>query len=134
VFKKGVKMVTKQEALRELVFDSLQELREFVYRIELRSFAKGQKLVIVFSNFFALQEWSKKEASIMERMRELYKQRGLKEIVVFHQVLAKAKGQNRTYKELSTGEFDTSYCAPILGVIMDRIKIAIKENLERERV
>ena len=112
-------MVTKQEALRELVFDSLQELREFVYRIELRSFTKGQKLVIVFSNFFALQEWS---------------QRGLKEIVVFHQVLAKAKGQNRTYKELSTGEFDTSYCAPTLGVIMDRIKIAIKENLERERV
>ena len=58
--KKGVKMLTKQEALRELVFDSLQELREFVYRIELRSFTKGQRLVIVFSNFFALQEWNKK--------------------------------------------------------------------------
>ncbi|MCI5632734.1 hypothetical protein [Helicobacter sp.] len=53
-------MLTKQEALRELVFDSLQELREFVYRIELRSFTKGQRLVIVFSNFFALQEWNKK--------------------------------------------------------------------------
>lgn len=137
MFKKGVKMVTKQEALRELVFDSLQELKAFVQRIELRSLKKGSEkkvCVIVFSNFFALQEWSKKEASIMERMRELYKQRGLKEIVVFHQVLAKAKGQNRTYKELSTGEFDTSCCAPTLGVIMDRIKVAIKKNLERERV
>ena len=53
-------MLTKQEALRELGLDSLQELREFVYRIELRSFTKGQRLVIVFSNFFALQEWNKK--------------------------------------------------------------------------
>lgn len=127
-------MVTKQDALRELVFDSLQELSEFVYRIELRSFTKGQRLVIVFSNFFALQEWSKKEASIMERMRELYKKRGLKDIVIFNKVVAEAKGRNLLYKERSKGEFKILSHSPEVRAIFEKIKVAIKENLERERV
>lgn len=130
-------MVTKQEALRELVFDSLQELKAFVQRIELRSLKKGSEnkvCVIVFFNFFALQEWKAKEALILDRMRELYKQRGLKEIVVFHQVVAEAQGQNRFYKEQSKGEFEILSNTPEIRAIFKKIKVAIKENLERERV
>ena len=129
-------MATKHEALRELIFDSLQELKAFVQRIELRRLKKGSEkkaCVIVFSNFFALQEWNKKEASIMERMRELYKQRGLKEIVVFHQVLAKDQGQNRFYKEQSKGEFEILSSSPEIRAFFEKIKVAIQENLERER-
>lgn len=129
-------MVTKQEALRELVFDSLQELKAFVQRIELRSLKKGSEnkvCVIVFFNFFALQEWKTKEALILGRMRELYKQRGLKEIVVFHQVVAEAQGQNRFYKEQSKGEFEILSNTPEIRAIFKKIKNAIKENLERER-
>ncbi len=118
-------MLTKQEALRELVFDSLQELRGFVYRIELQSFTKGQKLVIVFSNFFALQEWSKKEASIIERMREPYKQRGLKNVAVFHKVVAEAQGQNRFYKERSKGEFEILSNNPAIRAIFEEIPASL---------
>ncbi|WP_299385350.1 hypothetical protein [Helicobacter sp. UBA3407] len=132
-------MLTKQEALRELVFDSLQdlqELRAFVQRIELRSLKKGNEkkvCVIVFSNFFALQEWSIKEASILDRMRELYKQRGLKNVAVFHKVVAEAQGQNRFYKERSKGEFEILSNNPAIRAIFEEIKNTIKENLERER-
>ena len=132
-------MLTKQEALRELVFDSLQdlqELRAFVQRIELRSFKKGSEkkvCVIVFSNFFALQEWSIKEASILGRMRELYKQRGLKNVAVFHKVVAESQGQNRFYKERSKGEFEILSNNPAIRAIFEEIKNTIKENLERER-
>lgn len=129
-------MIAKQEALQELIFDSLQELRAFVQRIELRRFkeeSEKQVCVIVFSNFFALQEWKTKEASILGRMRELYKQRGLKEIVVFHKVLAKAQGQNRFYKERSKGEFEILSSSPEIRAIFEEIKNAIKESLERER-
>lgn len=130
-------MVTKQEALRELVFDSLQELKAFVQRIELRSLKKGSEkkvCVIVFFNFFALQEWKAKEALILGRMREFYLQRGLKEIVVFHQVVAEAQGQSRFYKERSKGEFEILSNTPEIREIFEKIKVAIKENLERERV
>lgn len=129
-------MVTKQEALRELVFYSLQELKAFVQRIELRSLKKGSEkkvCVIVFSNFFALQEWSIKEASILGRMRELYKQRGLKNVAVFHKVVAEAQGQNRFYKERSKGEFEILSNNPAIRAIFEEIKNTIKENLERER-
>lgn len=129
-------MVTKQEALRELVFDSLQELKAFVQRIELRSLKKGSEkkvCVIVFFNFFALQEWNVKEASILGRMRELYKKRGLKDIVTFNKVIAEAQGQNRFYKERSKGEFEILSNTPEIREIFEKIKVAIKENLNLEK-
>lgn len=129
-------MISKQEALRELVFDSLQELKAFVQRIELRSLKKGSEkkvCVIVFFNFFALQEWKAKEASILGRMRVLYKQRELKNIAVFNKVVAEAQGQNLFYKERSKGEFEILSNTPEIREIFEKIKVAIKENLERER-
>ena len=129
-------MISKQESLRELIFDSLQELKAFVQRIELRSFKKGSEkkvCVIVFSNFFALQEWRAKEASILGKMRELYKQRELKNIAVFNKVVAEAQGQNLFYKERSKGEFEILSSFPEIRAIFEKIKNAIKENLERER-
>ena len=134
VRRKGVKMLTKQEALRELVFDSLQELREFVYRIELRKMAKGQKLVIVFASLLGLKQWQVKESQILERMRQIYKERGLKDIVIFNKVVAEAKGQNLLYKERSKGEFKILSHSPEIRAIFERIQSVIKENLQRERV
>ena len=127
-------MLTKQEALRELVFDSLQELREFVYRIELRKMAKRQKLVIVFASLLGLKKWQVKESQILERMRQIYKERGLKDIVIFNKVVAEAKGQNLLYKERSKGEFKILSHSPEIRAIFERIQSVIKENLQRERV
>lgn len=129
-------MANKNEALKELIFDALQELREFIKRIELREiFEQGSKkkiCVIVFSNFFALQEWNVKKDSILCRMRELYKQRELKEIIVFHRVLAEVYGQNLFYKERSKGEFEIASNNPKIRDVFEKIKVSIKENLKRE--
>ena len=132
--RKGVKMLTKQEALRELVFDSLQELREFVYRIELRKMAKGQKLVIVFASLLGLKQWQVKESQILERMRQIYKERGLKEIVSFNKVVAEMQGGELLYQERAQGEFQIFSNTPEIRAIFERIQRVIKENLERERV
>ena len=127
-------MLTKQEALRELVFDSLQELREFVYRIELRKMAKGQKLVIVFASLLGLKKWQVKESQILERMRQIYKERGLKEIVSFNKVVAEMQGGELLYQERAQGEFQIFSNTPEIRAIFERIQRVIKENLERERV
>lgn len=127
-------MLTKQEALRELVFDSLQELREFVYRIELRKMAKGQKLVIVFASLLGLKQWQVKESQILERMRQIYKERGLKEIVSFNKVVAEMQGGELLYQERAQGEFQIFSNTPEIRAIFERIQRVIKENLERERV
>lgn len=122
------------KALKNLVFDSLEELKSFVCRIELRSFGESKKLVIVFFNFFALKQWEAKEAFFLARMRKLYKERGLKEVIIFHQVIAEAQGQRRFYKEKSSGDFEVLSSSETLNAIFTRIKIAIKENLEKERI
>ena len=127
-------MLTKQEALRELVFDSLQELREFVYRIELRKMAKGQKLVIVFASLLGLKQWQVKESQILERMRQIYKERGLKEIVSFNKVVAEMQGGKLLYQERAQGEFQIFSNTPEIRAIFERIQSVIKENLQRERV
>ena len=127
-------MVSKNEALRELVFDSLQELKSFIARIELRKMAKGQKLVIVFASLLGLKQWQVKESQILERMRQIYKERGLKDIVIFNKVVAEAKGQNLLYKERSKGEFKILSHSPEVRAIFEKIKVAIKENSEKERV
>ncbi len=129
-------MISKQEALQELIFDSLQELKAFVKYIELRSFKKGSKkqvCVIVFSNFFALKEWRAKEASILSKMRELYKQRELKKVAVFHKVIAEIQGQNHFYKERSKGDFEIISDTPEIRAIFENIKARIKEMKEKER-
>lgn len=70
----------------------------------------------------------------MERMRELYKKRGLKDIIIFNKVVAEAKGQNILYKERSKGEFKILSHSPEVRAIFEKIKVAIKENSEKERV
>ena len=132
--RKGVKMLTKQEALRELVFDSLQELGGFVCRIELQSFQKSKKLVIVFSSFLGLKEWRAKEALILAKMRELYKERGLKNVASFNKVVGELQGGKLLYKERSKGEFKILSHSPEIRAIFERIQSVIKENLQRERV
>ena len=127
-------MLTKQEALRELVFDSLQELKSFIARIELRKMAKGQKLVIVFASLLGFKQWQVKESHILERMRQIYKERGLKEIVSFNKVVAKMQGGELLYQERAQGEFQIFSNTPEIRAIFERIQRVIKENLQRERV
>ena len=128
-------MVSKNEALRELVFDSLQELKSFIARIELRKMAKGQKLVIVFASVLDLKQWQVKESQILERMRQIYKERRLKEIVSFNEVVANLYQERaQVYQERAQGEFQIFSNTPEIRAIFERIQRVIKENLERERV
>ena len=120
-------MVSKNEALRELVFDSLQELKSFIARIELRKMAKGQKLVIVFASVLGLKQWQVKESQILERMRQIYKERRLKEIVSFNEVVA------NLYQERAQGEFQIFSNTPEIRAIFEKIRVKIKENLQKEQ-
>ena len=126
-------MLTKNEALQELVFDSLQELGGFVCRIELQSFQKSKKLVIVFSSFLGLKEWRAKEALILAKMRELYKERGLKNVASFNKVVGELQGGKLLYKERSTGEFKNFSNTPEIKAFFERIRVKIKENLQKEQ-
>lgn len=58
----------------------------------------------------------------------------MKDIVIFNKVVAEAKGRNLLYKERSKGEFKILSHSPEVRAIFEKIKVAIKENLERERV
>ena len=66
-------------------------------------------------------------------MRALQK-KGLKDIVIFNKVVAEAKGQNLLYKERSKGEFKILSHSPEVRAIFEKIKVAIKENSEKDRV
>ena len=119
-------MVSKNEALRELVFDSLQELKSFIARIELRKMAKGQKLVIVFASLLGLKQWQVKESQILERMRQIYKERRLKEIVSFNKVVAEMQGGELLYQERAQGEFQIVSNTPEIRAIFERIQNTVK--------
>ena len=58
----------------------------------------------------------------------------MKDIVIFNKVVAEAKGQNLLYKERSKGEFKILSHSPEVREIFEKIKVAIKENSEKERV
>lgn len=134
----------KRKALKALVFDSIDErLKNLIARIDLKSIGGKEVCVIVFNHPLALQEWKREEKQTLEKMRALYKQRGLKDIVVFSKVLSKVsfkptlseveEQKEQTYKERATGEFKIKATDENLKACFESIKELIKHNRLKER-
>ena len=132
----------KRQALKELVLDSIDvRLVKLIHRVDLRSIGGKEICVIVFHHPLALNEWKREQTATIERMRELYKQRKLKKVVVFHKVLTEVSYQpiplereakESTYKEQSSGEFIIQAQDEIIQAYFKAIQAAIKENLSKE--
>ncbi|WP_285818880.1 hypothetical protein [Helicobacter bilis] len=81
--------VSKRNALFSLVKDSMPSLVSGIVRIDLHDRAEVKSVVINFATAGHLKEYRMKEKEIMETMRSLYKERGLKDKLVFHKIEAK---------------------------------------------
>lgn len=135
----------KRKALKALVFDSIDErLKNLIARIDLKSIGGKEVCIILFNHPLALQEWKREEKQTLEKMRVLYKQRGLKDIVVFSKVLSKVsfkptpksereEQKEQTYKERATGEFKIKAKDENLKACFESIKELIKHNRLKER-
>lgn len=134
----------KRKALKSLVFDSIDErLKNLIARIDLKSIGGKEVCIILFNHPLALQEWKREEKQTLEKMRVLYKQRGLKDIVVFSKVLSKVsfkptpsekeEHKEQTYKERATGEFKIKATDENLKACFESIKELIKHNRLKER-
>ncbi len=134
----------KRKALKALVFDSIDErLKNLIARIDLKSIGSKEVCIILFNHPLALQEWKREEKQTLEKMRVLYKQRGLKDIVVFSKVLSKVsfkptlsereEQKEQTYKERATGEFKIKAKDENLKACFESIKELIKHNRLKER-
>ncbi len=135
----------KRKALKALVFDSIDErLKNLIARIDLKSIGGKEVCIILFNHPLALQEWKREEKQTLEKMRVLYKQRGLKDIVVFSKVLSKVsfkptpksereEQKEQTYKERATGEFKIKATDESLKACFESIKELIKHNRLKER-
>ncbi|MDE5602624.1 MAG: hypothetical protein K2I71_01715 [Helicobacter sp.] len=133
----------QRKVLNDLVFDAIQEnLKRLIIRIDLRNIAGKEVCVIVFNHPLALQEWKREQSPTIKKMRELYKQRNLKDLLVFHRVLVEVsyKPQNvkkekeslQTYKEQSSGDFAITAKDKEIKACFEAIKAAIKANLTKE--
>lgn len=81
--------VSKRNVLFSLVKDSMPSLASGIVRIDLHDRAEVKSVVINFATAGHLKEYRMKEKEIMEVMRSLYKERGLKDKLVFHKIEAK---------------------------------------------
>lgn len=136
--------IEKRKALRKLVFDSIPAcLAPLISRVALREVRDKATCVIVFKHNLALAEWNHTQSQTLERMRELYKERHLKQVVVFNAVKAEVefkpiqKENTRqeilAFKEQSSGNFTIHCKDENLRKIFLEIQESIKNNLARER-
>lgn len=136
--------IEKRKALRELVLDSIPAcLAHLIARVALRKVGDKAACVIVFKHNLALAEWNHTQSQILERMRELYKERNLKQVVVFNAVKAEAefkpiqkentRQETLVFKEQSSGNFTIHCQDENLRKIFLEIQESIKNNLARER-
>lgn len=136
--------IEKRKALRELVLDSIPaRLAPLIARVALREIGNKATCVIVFKHNLALAEWNHTQSQTLERMRELYKERTLKQVVVFNAVKAEVefkpiqkentRQESLVFKEQSSGNF-TIHCEDeSMRKIFLKIQENIKNNLTRER-
>lgn len=136
--------IEKRKALRELVFDSIPAcLAPVIARVALREVGDKATCVIVFKHNLALAEWNHAQSQTLERMRELYKERHLKQIVVFNAVKAEVefkpiqkenpKQETLVFKEQSSGNFTIHCKDESMRKIFLKIQENIKNNLAREK-
>ena len=136
--------IEKRKALRELVLDSIPAcLAPLISRVALRENGSNATCVIVFKHNLALAEWNRIQSQTLERMRELYKERNLKQVVVFNAVKAEVefkpiqkenpKQEILAFKEQSSGNFTIHCQDENMRKIFLKIQENIKNSLVREK-
>lgn len=136
--------IEKRKALRELVLDSIPAcLAPLISRVALRENGSNATCIIVFKHNLALAEWNRTQSQTLERMRKLYKERNLKQIVVFNAVRAEVefkpiqkenpKQESLAFKEQSSGNFAIHCQEESMRKIFLKIQENIKNNLAREK-
>ena len=136
--------IEKRKALRELVLDSIPAcLAPLISRVALREVGDKATCIIVFKHNLALAEWNHAQSQTLERMRELYKERNLKQIVVFNAVKAEVefkpiqkenpKQEILALKEQSSGNFTIHCQDENMRKIFLKIQENIKNSLAREK-
>ncbi|WP_276951265.1 hypothetical protein [Helicobacter rodentium] len=136
--------IEKRKALRELVLDSISaRLAPLIARVALREVGDKAACVIVFKHNLALAEWNRTQSQTLERMRELYKERNLKQVVVFNAVKVEVefkpiqkenpKQETLAFKEQSSGNFTIHCQDESMRKIFLKIQENIKNSLARER-
>ena len=83
--------LVKRNMLNRLIKDSMPKLASGIVRIDLHDRQETKFVIVNFKSMAHLKEYRMKEKKIMEAMRTLYKERKLKEKLVFHKVKAKVK-------------------------------------------
>lgn len=130
----------KQRQAIDKLADALPEplLRGFRHG-ELR----GTVLVLHFSHPAHLNEFKLRRDEILQRMREIYKEHGLRESIVFRDVRAEAqfvpqrqeqqpRTTAETYDEPAEGNFRNDIRSPELRKLFERIRVTIKERRKSE--
>lgn len=136
--------IEKRKALRELVFDSIPAcLAPLISRVALREVGDKATCIIVFKHNLALAEWNRIQSQTLERMRELYKERNLKQVVVLNAVKAEVefkpiqkenpKQEILAFKEQSSGNFTIHCQDESMRKIFLKIQENIKNSLVREK-
>ena len=137
--------IEARKALTNLLQDTMGALFFGVYSYGFRDVNGKNHIHITFKNAAYKREWKLKEKEIMGRMRELYKERDLKKVVVFYgmqisvevamipKAEVKEKEQEIAYKEASAGNFKNYSTNPRFREIFESIRGHIKNNLQKEQ-
>jgi inorganic pyrophosphatase/exopolyphosphatase len=124
--------------LSEALGDSLKRMFDY-------GSVKGDVLTLYFVHPAGVWEFNSKKDEILKKMREIYKEKSLRELIYFKSVKAKSSlkrvivsedskdNRSNFNKELANGEFDLSGVEDVqLRKILSNIRECIKRNKERE--
>ena len=102
---------------------------------------EGEMLVFYFSHPAILMEFENQKESVIDKMRKIYKEEGMKpELLFFKKISAKVKAKahkrevrDETEEDRATGAFEIRATDPGLAKMFRSIQRTIKEKNERHR-
>ena len=83
--------IYKRQRLNALVRDAMPKIWRFILRVDLDDKAAHKFITIWFRSGIGAKEYKYKRDEYIQNMRELYKKRKLRNILVFHQIYVKIK-------------------------------------------
>ncbi len=98
---------------------------------------RGQILVLHFTHPGHLNEFKIRKDEILEKMRSIYKEHGLRESIVFKDVKAEQRyqpppkqvaEQSLEFEDRAKGDFENTQTNPVLNRIFENIRKTIKER------
>ncbi|GEM_PF-2054332 len=121
-------------AIRELSRAFLELESRFVY-----GSISGEVLVLYFDHPGAVGEFEMKKSEILKRMREIYKEKGLKEVLIFRSIKAafvqsrKKETQKQEQRaDRAKGDFEIRVENPEIRRYFERIKEYIRADARLE--